>query len=87
MHLHRLSSGKAMEDVAEVGERRSVADQRFDLDDAVGEQGDGGQECIAKGKAAQDRPVIAEEIIGADLDLGMVGGDAELQVLAASADR
>jgi hypothetical protein len=35
VYLHRLAGGKAMEDVAEVGQGCGVAYQRFDLDDAV----------------------------------------------------
>ncbi len=85
MHLHRLPGGEAAERIAKRAHGHDVADQRLDVHDAVGEHTNGGQEGVAQGKAAQDCPIVAEQVIRADLHLGVVGRNAELEILAARA--
>ncbi len=51
----------------------SVAHQLAHVDHAVGQHGNGRQEGVAEGKAAHDRPVVVEQIVGADADLGVLG--------------
>lgn len=77
MNFARLAFGKLLEQTSKVGQGRGVAHQGVDVHNAGFQPGDGLLEGVAEGKAADDLPVVAEDVVGAQVDLRLHGGHAK----------